>query len=482
MPSRCSRGIAADRYPQALQPTSRLAGRNRYFSAVPTEVLDPVLGDPIDVSAAGRTLESIAVDVASIAARLRSLASSTEWTGTAAHSAYARSATVPPKLDKAQASYSAAGVALRTYARSLDEAQQQSESAIASANRASADLAAARGSQVAAANHDAVAVATAQAAGLPPPAPTAPRYQASIEDAAARLSRARALNDQAHDLQRRAAQVAAGALQQASHEGIRNESWMHRIAHSAGQWASTHWAAALHQVARVANTVSALAGLAALVLAVAGVLFPPLEVAAGVLETVALASAVVAGMADTALAVTGRGSWKLVGIDVLGLAPAGLGKVVTKLAPVLRESRLIRPSTVVHASSGDAAKLRSLTTLGHPPGASYSRVINCAPSGVDPEWGLTADHIDKHFLGEELSSLSRIDAEGNVELWLSHLRELATRPYTALRNGGIQDIIGSFTKTDGSGSFRLGLRISPRDDGTFDLVTVLTAQRRRPRV
>jgi hypothetical protein len=445
---------------------------------VPTDVLDRVLGDPLNVSAAGRTLASIALDVAHIATQLRAVASSSDWSGAAARSAHTRSATLPPKLDKAHESYAAAAVALCSYARSLEEAQQQSESAIASASRAGADLSAARAAQAAASAHDASAAAAASAAGVSPPPPTAGGYQGSIEDAAARLSRALALNDQAHELQREAARVAARVLHEASHDGIRNASWMHRVTHSVGHWASTHWAAALHEVAKVANVVSALAGLAALVLAVAGVLFPPLEIAAAVLETVSLVSAAVAGMADTALAVTGRGSWKSVGIDAIGLAPAGLGKVITKAAPILRESRLITPRTVVHASSGDAAKLRSLTMLGHAPGAQYSRVVNVAPDASDPEWGLTAAHIEKHFLGEEPFSLSQIDPGGNVDVWLGHLRDLATRPYTALRNDGIQDIMGTFAKTDGSGRFRLGLRISAKDDGTFDLVTVLTSQRK----
>ena len=445
---------------------------------MPTEVLDPILGDPLTVSAAGRTLESIAADVANIATQLRSLASGSDWSGIAARSAHARSATVPPKLDKAQLSYSAAGGALRSYARALDDAQQQSRSAIASAERASADLAAAHAAQATAESSDVAAAATAQAAGLPAPAPTAPRYQASIEDAVSRLNRAGALNDQAHELQRQAARIAAGALHQASHEGIHHASWMHRVTHSLGHWASTHWAAALHEVAKVANVVSALAGLAALVLAVAGVLFPPLEAAAAVLETVSLVSAAVGAMADTALAVTGNRAWTAVGMDAVTLAPGGVGKVVTKATPLLRESRLIKPATVVHASEGDAARLQNLTTLGRVPGASYSRLVNCTPEGVDPEWGMTSIHIEKHFLGDGPFSLSRIDPGGRVETWLGHMRELATRPYTALRNDNIQDIMGKFPRTDRSGTFRFGLRVSPRNDGTYDLVTVLTAQRK----
>jgi hypothetical protein len=38
----------------------------------------------------------------------------------------------------------------------------------------------------------------------------------------------------------------------------------------------------------------------------------------------------------------------------------------------------------------------------------------------------------------------------------------------------MQDIKGRFEKTGGQGSFKLGLRIMPNADGTFDLVTFLT--------
>ena len=433
------------------------------------------------VSAAGRTLESIALDVANIASRLRALASGDDsWTGAAAVAAHVRTAALPPSLDKANASYAAAGSALGSYARTLADAQDQSASAIATAARASAELTAAVAARAAAAARDAVAAATALSAGLPRPPATAPHYEASIDQATAQLKRAVASNDEAHEQQRQAARTAAAALQQASHAGVHNQSWFHHVTHSVGHWASTHWTATLREVSKIGTVVSALAGAAALILAVAGVAFPPLEAAAAALETVSLVSAVAAGMADTALAATGKASWSAVGIDALTLVPAGLGKVVTKAAPLLRESRLIKPSTVVHASQGDAAKLRSLTALGHVPGSSTEmRVINCLPQGVDPRWGFTAIHLEKHFFGQGPFSLSRIDPAGSSETWLGHLRELASRPPTRSFENGTQDIMGTFGKTDGSGSFKLGLRISPRDDGSFDLVTVLTGQRKR---
>jgi hypothetical protein len=442
---------------------------------VPVDVLDPVVGDPMAVSAAGRTLESIALDVANIAGRLRALAAGDDsWTGAAAVSAHVRTASLPPKLDKAHVSYAAAGSALGSYARTLADAQDQSASAIAAADRATADLAAAVSAHAAAWARDASASALALSSGLPAPPPTAPHYEASIDEAAARLKRAVTSNDDAHELQRQAARVAASALQQASHAGVHNQSWFHHVTHSVGQWASTHWTETLREVSKIGAVVSALAGAAALVLAVAGVLFPPLEAAAAVLETVSMVSAVASTMADTTLAATGKASWTSVGIDALSFTPAGVGKLVTKAAPLLRESRLIKPTLIAHASNGEAAKLRALTTLGHPADATGElRVIHCKPRrGSD--WGFSKIHLNKHFFGTTSYSLSRIDPGGTPEIWLGHFRELGTRPVTRLRSSGAQDIMGKFDKTDGSGRFKLGLRIMPRDDGTSDLVTFLT--------
>jgi hypothetical protein len=307
------------------------------------------------VSAAGRTLESIALDVANIASRLRALASGDDsWTGAAAVSAHVRTASLPPTLDKANASYAAAGSALGSYARTLADAQDQSVAAIAAAGRANAELAAATAAHAVAATRDASASVVARSAGLPAPPLTAPRYEASIDEATAQLRRAVAANDEAHEQQRQAARTAATALQEASHVGIHNQSWFHHVTHSVSHWASTHWTATLREVSKIGTVVSALAGAAALVLAVAGVMFPPLEAAAAALETVSLVSAVAAGMADTALAATGKSSWTAVGVDALALAPAGLGKLVTKAAPLLRESRLIKPTAIAHASNGSA--------------------------------------------------------------------------------------------------------------------------------
>jgi hypothetical protein len=160
---------------------------------MPSGDLDVVAGDPESVAATARTLSSIADDVARHANRLRALASSgSDWTGKAAITARARSATLPPKLDKVTASYGSAGNALLAYATALADAQQRSRAAVTSFMRADDDLRAARAAKEEAAAADSRAVAAAAAAGVPAPPPTAVRYQASVDDAAARFRRARA--------------------------------------------------------------------------------------------------------------------------------------------------------------------------------------------------------------------------------------------------------------------------------------------------
>jgi hypothetical protein len=85
-------------------------------------------------------------------------------------------------------------------------------------------------------------------------------------------------------------------------------------------------------------------------------------------------------------------------------------------------------------------------------------------------------HLNKHMFGSSKHSLSKIDPGGNSEIWKGYMQELASRPVTSTTSNGMLDIIGSFPRTGGSGSFQFGIRLSPRSDGSFDLVTLLTKQ------
>jgi hypothetical protein len=363
-----------------------------------------------------------------------------------------RTATLPPKLDKVVASYSSAGAALRGYASTLADAQARSAAAVRAAASAQADVSQLRAQQAAA------------------PPDVAPRYEASISEAEARLSRAAAANEAAHADQQRAAATAARRLHEASAQGIKNKPWWRHVLSNAARFASSAWTTSLRVVARVATSISALAGLAALAVSIAGLVFPPLEGAAAVLETISLVSGVLATSADAALAASGHGSWRSVGVDAVALAPWAGSKLVSKAA------RLLRNPTRVAASAGQVGGGRAATypvVLGK---GVKTRAINFRPSVADPNWGLRGVHLEKHLFGNHPSSLAVLDPGGNPERWMSFVQELAAMEPTASPQPGVYDIVGTFERTDHTGTFRLGIRISPCADGTYDLVTLLTRQ------
>ena len=105
-----------------------------------------------------------------------------------------------------------------------------------------------------------------------------------------------------------------------------------------------------------------------------------------------------------------------------------------------------------------------------------TRTLRFRPNAADLKWGLTKAHLNKHLFGTGPNSLRTIDPAGNPDLWRNYIQDLAGRAVTRQLNGGMQDIIGTFPKSGGSGSFKFGIRISPRSDGTHDLVTLLTRQ------
>jgi hypothetical protein len=107
---------------------------------------------------------------------------------------------------------------------------------------------------------------------------------------------------------------------------------------------------------------------------------------------------------------------------------------------------------------------------------SGTRSSNFKPDGADPNWGLTAAHLNKHLFGSGPGSLSQIDAADNPDLWRNYIQDLAGRPATATLKGAIEDVAGTFPLANASGTFQLGIRIAPGSNGSWDLVTLLTKQ------
>jgi len=420
---------------------------------VPAGTLTPIAGDPVAVDEAARALESVAAHVAATSSKLRALARTT-WTGSAATQASMRTATLPPKLDKVVASYSSAGAALRGYALALADAQSRSVAALRAAASAQAD------------------VAQLHAARATAPPEALPRYDASIAEAHVALARAEASNEAAREDRRRAIGVAERRLHDASSRGIRNQPWWRHILSSAARFASSAWTTSLRLAARVATSISALAGLAALAVSIAGLVFPPLEGAAAVLESISLVSGIMAAGADAALAASGKGSWKSVGVDAIALAPWAGSKLVSRSARFLGHPQRVAASTSPLGEQAQAAVAYPVI-VGK---AVTTRSINYRPRVPDKNWGLRHGHVRKHLFGPGPSPLSALDPSGNTDRWRAMLQELASRPPTHVRPRGIEDVVGTFEKADGSGTFKLGIRLSRANDGSYDLVTLLTRQ------
>lgn len=107
------------------------------------------------------------------------------------------------------------------------------------------------------------------------------------------------------------------------------------------------------------------------------------------------------------------------------------------------------------------------------------RVLHLAPgTGGRPKWGLTDDHLAKHFRDAKPAySLKTYDPLGNELLWRSYMRQLATMSATVRHASGVEDVMGNFPGLGHPGQvFRFGIRISPSEGDGYHLVTLLTHQ------
>jgi hypothetical protein len=104
------------------------------------------------------------------------------------------------------------------------------------------------------------------------------------------------------------------------------------------------------------------------------------------------------------------------------------------------------------------------------------RLVPNNPLDTKGNWGLRADHLKKHFFGDSKYSLSKIDPGGNPDTWMGNISRLFSSPNAVPTGNGMIDIVGHFPRADGSGMYRMGVRLCPKPDGTFDLITVLTKQ------
>lgn len=159
---------------------------------------------------------------------------------------------------------------------------------------------------------------------------------------------------------------------------------------------------------------------------------------------------------------------------ITGGAVAAAAKAYRLLAPIAKKiaPRAIRTFQAVRqflSRTGNGFEL-----VG---GGTEVRKIHLR-SPANSKWGFRPDHLNKHFFGYGRHSLSIIDPKGNPDIWMSNILDTVQRAPTKVHRGGIIDILHTYEKADKSGVYKLGVRLHQRPDKSYDLVTILTDQRR----
>jgi len=164
-------------------------------------------------------------------------------------------------------------------------------------------------------------------------------------------------------------------------------------------------------------------------------------------------------------------------LTALGAIPLGgralktgehLAEALPRVAETLGTRQLGRAAPAITGIEGDGFVMLGPNTI--------TRKINWRPNAADPNWGLTRRHVQKHLFGRSEYSLNHVDPGGTPEKWLGHIQDLAGRPTTKVWSNGVEEVMGRFARADGAGTMKLGIRVFRYQDGTFDLVTILTGQ------
>lgn len=175
-----------------------------------------------------------------------------------------------------------------------------------------------------------------------------------------------------------------------------------------------------------------------------------------------------------------RGTFVVDAVQAVGVP--GAGKVIGKVAGRF----LARGEETIESAA--ASPIRDLPdglmdtrgiegdgfVLGGP--SAQTRRLRWRNGTSNPKWGLTKAHLKKHLFNGGKYSLRTVDPGGNPSIWCGHLQELAARPATVIGENGVHDIFGHFPRVDGNGTYRLGIRVFPQDEDTWELVTILTRQ------
>ena len=304
----------------------------RPYSWYPLATTDPVPGDPDLVRAAGAHYGAVAAAIGSAAKQLRTLTAHDGTVSEAVAAIQESSRTVADEITTAQGRYQAVGDALVAYAQGL--AQAQTDSALA--------LQAAQSAQHAVDDASASVARAASTLGVTLDPEERVGYQRSLDGAhadwdAGDVSLARARQDLELATQRRdrAARTAITSIEGTTQSDDLNDGWWEN-------WGSK----VAHAVSVIAGAISAIAGIAALFLAW-------VPVVGELLAAISLIALAVATIADIALLIGGDGSWTAVGLDLLGFATFGAGRIAGAALKISAEGA----GGAARAAAGSAAAM-----------------------------------------------------------------------------------------------------------------------------
>jgi uncharacterized protein YukE len=288
----------------------------------PLAEADPVPGDPQAVRELAAGYARAAALVGEQAGSVRRVDSAADWDGAAAQAFRARVGDLPRDLDRVAARLQHVARALLDFAPALESAQRRARSALARAQEA--QTRAGVSAQVPAASWPALLPGTLS--------PAEREMRAAVEGAARLLATA---------VEERQVAVArcVGALHRAGDDQLRNPHGWHRL---------------LLAVSNIAGQVSTWLGVAAVALC----WVPGLGEALG---AVALSAAGVTLLADLLLTAYGDRGWRSVGLDAVGVLPAGralrfastLPREVTGVRAVVRAAMELHPAGEVREGVRD---------------------------------------------------------------------------------------------------------------------------------
>lgn len=281
---------------------------------------DPTPGDPDQVDRAGRHYRDVADAIRTAASRLREIAQSPDMKSQAVEAFVGTAEEVASEIERAHTRYDGVGEALVAYSPLLQAAQDDADDALRRAVTAREEMQSAQlrldhaESDLSRAQRDAMLA--------PPDAPPADfgAEQSAVtrarqdHDAAQRdLDRAKADAENAREAWERAANAAKARIEDVKDSGDLNDSTWDKVAN------------ALKKIADIAGMVAAVCGILALAVGWIPVIGQAL---AAVLGTIALVAGIVSLVCNVALLVGGKGSWKSVILDAVGVATFGIGRAV----------------------------------------------------------------------------------------------------------------------------------------------------------